>query len=96
MIAFLVSALIGIAFVIILLWAEEEGRDAATNHIWSKVAKFRAWIARDDPNGKNLKTLVRFSLPALIFLIFLLSVRDDIVRFFRKRGKRTEKPLPPT
>lgn len=86
-------AVFGIVFLFTVLWAgtppeSSVGPDSSVaNIIWGKIAAFREWIVRPAPNGWNKKTLVRFSIVALVGLFFLWSVRSDLGALFKRRKK---------
>jgi amino acid transporter len=66
---------LGIAFLFSLLGADET-QNSVVSFIRGRASEFRAWIEFDHPNGVNLKTALRFSLPAVAGLFFLRSLHD--------------------
>lgn len=86
-VALVLMALVGVVVLFAVLWADGQAGSPA-NLIWQKFDNFRAWIARDDGNGWNAKTIFRFSIVGVVGLFLLWSVRDDLLAIFRRKRRR--------
>lgn len=91
--ALVLMAVLGIVFLFTVLGAQATPQQssgqpqAAANFIWDKIAAFRGWLARDEANGWNVKTLIRFAIVAFIGLFFLWSIRSDLRALFKGEKK---------
>ncbi|MDX6695136.1 MAG: hypothetical protein QOF02_2739 [Blastocatellia bacterium] len=75
----------GIVLSFTILWADQQAPNSTANVMWAKLNQFRGWIAEDQPNGWNRKTLVRFSLVIIVGLVFLWSIRRDLLDIILRR-----------
>jgi patatin-related protein len=73
--ALVLLIVLGVAFLFYLFGALGT-HNPLVNFIRGRANEFKAWIEFDHPTGANLKTALRFSLPAVIGLFFLRSLRD--------------------
>ncbi|HEY0405283.1 MAG TPA: patatin-like protein [Pyrinomonadaceae bacterium] len=76
---------LGIGLSFTLLWADPQGINSTPNIIWDKLNGFRAWVAREDGNGWNRKTLLRFAVVIVVGLFFLWSIRKDLLDLILRR-----------
>lgn len=83
--ALVLLVVLGILIIFSVLWAEPGTVTSTPNIIWDKLAEFRGWVAEPYKNGWNKKTLVRFSVVAVVGLFFLWSIREDLFALFKRR-----------